>query len=95
VVEEKLVKRKYRLNWFRLLLFAIILYTGYVCVNQQLQYAAISRETEATKTQLEQLQQTNEAMLQEKQKLTTPNHIEKLAREELGLVKPGEVPYVR
>jgi len=76
-------------------MIAIILYTDYVCVNQQLQYAAISREMEATKTQLEQLQQTNEAMGQEKQKLSTPAHVEKLAREELGLVKPGEIPYVR
>jgi len=76
-------------------MIAIILYTVYVCVNQQLQYAAISREMEATKTQLEQLQQTNEAMGQEKQKLSTPAHVEKLAREELGLVKPGEIPYVR
>jgi cell division protein FtsL len=76
-------------------MIAIILYTVYVCVNQQLQYAAISREMEATRTQLEQLQQTNEAMGQEKQKLSTPAHVEKLAREELGLVKPGEIPYVR
>lgn len=76
-------------------MIAIILYTVYVCVNQQLQYAAISREMEATRTQLEQLQQTNEAMNQEKQKLSTPAHVEKLAREELGLVKPGEIPYVR
>ncbi|WP_312562167.1 septum formation initiator family protein [Anaerospora sp.] len=90
-----MVKRKYRLNWFRVVMIAIILYTVYVCVNQQLQYAAISREMEATKTQLEQLQQTNEAMGQEKQKLSTPAHVEKLAREELGLVKPGEIPYVR
>ncbi|WP_312520903.1 septum formation initiator family protein [Anaerospora sp.] len=90
-----MVKRKYRLNWFRVVMIAIILYTVYVCVNQQLQYAAISREIEATKTQLEQLQQTNEAMGQEKQKLSTPAHVEKLAREELGLVKPGEIPYVR
>lgn len=88
-------KRKYRLNWFRVVMIAIILYTVYVCVNQQLQYAAISREMEATRTQLEQLQQTNEAMNQEKQKLSTPAHVEKLAREELGLVKPGEIPYVR
>ncbi|MDF2929014.1 MAG: Septum formation initiator [Anaerospora sp.] len=90
-----MVKRKYRLNWFRVVMIAIILYTVYVCVNQQLQYAAISREMEATRTQLEQLQQTNEAMGQEKQKLSTPAHVEKLAREELGLVKPGEIPYVR
>lgn len=90
-----MVKRKYRLNWFRVVMIAIILYTVYVCVNQQLQYAAISREMEATRTQLEQLQQTNEAMNQEKEKLSTPAHVEKLAREELGLVKPGEIPYVR
>lgn len=90
-----MVRRKYRINWFRLFMMAIIVYSIYVCVNQQLQYAAISRETEAMRIQLEQLQKTNETMSLEKQKLSTPAHVEKLAREELGLVKPGEVPYVR
>ena len=32
---------------------------------------------------------------QEKAKLQDPKNIENVAREQLGLVKPGEVPYVK
>ena len=29
-----------------------------------------------------------------KNKLNSPAYVEKIAREQLGLVKPGEVPYI-
>lgn len=89
------VRRKVRIKWFRVLVLAIISYGLYVCVNQYIQYAAISCETDAARSHLDQLQQVNKSMIEEKQKLSTPAYVEKLAREELGLVKPGEVPYVR
>ena len=89
------VRRKIRIKWFRLIILMVIGYSLYVFGNQHLQYLAISRETEASRIQLEQLKQVNEAMAHEKQKLSTAVYVEKLAREELGLVKPGEVPYVR
>lgn len=89
------VRRRIRIKWFRVLILAIIGYGLYVCANQYVQYAAISCETEAARSHLEQLRQMNKSMIEEKQKLSTPAYVEKLAREELGLVKPGEVPYVR
>ena len=45
--------------------------------------------------QLQELKQRNEELEQEKAKLQDPKTIEGVAREELGLVKPGEVPYVK
>ena len=45
--------------------------------------------------QLQELQQRNEELEQEKARLQDPKTIEGVAREELGLVKPGEVPYVK
>ena len=89
------VHRRSRFKWFRLLMAVIIAYGVYVCGDQYTQSLAISRETEEARKKLEQLQQMNQAMAEEKQKLHTDAHIEKLAREELGLVKPGEVPYGR
>lgn len=89
------VRRRIRIKWFRLLLMCVIGYALYVGINQHLEYQAISRETEITRMHLEQLRQTQQSMMQEKQKLVSPEYVEKLAREELGLVKPGEVPYVR
>jgi len=33
-------------------------------------------------------------MVDEKKHLASPTYVEKIAREQLGLVKPGEVPYI-
>ena len=43
----------------------------------------------------QELQQRNDELEQEKAKLQDPKNIENVAREQLGLVKPGEVPYVK
>ena len=45
--------------------------------------------------QLQELKQENESLSEQKKLLEDDKHIEGVAREELGLVKPGEVPYVR
>lgn len=89
------VRRRLRIKWFRVLLVVLAMYAVYICGNQHLQYLVVSREAEGSRMRLEQLQQVNQSMLNEKQQLLTSSYVEKLAREELGLVKPGEVPYVR
>ncbi|MCX7780141.1 MAG: septum formation initiator family protein [Negativicutes bacterium] len=69
-------------------------YFFYVLAGQQLELNAIHRETEASRQKLEQLKQVNASLNEELERLKKPSYIEKLAREELGLVKPGEVPYI-
>jgi cell division protein DivIC len=39
-----------------------------------------------------QLAQKNQNLQEEIRRLNTPDYVEQLARRELGLVKPGEVP---
>jgi cell division protein FtsB len=85
---------KYRIRWFRLAMLAVVGYCLYILAGQQLEMNALNREAEATRTRLEQLRQANQSLTEEKGRLTTPAYVEKLAREELGLVKPGEVPYI-
>ncbi|MDU1397599.1 MAG: septum formation initiator family protein [Veillonella parvula] len=53
------------------------------------------QEKQHIEQQLQELQQRNEELEQEKARLQDPKTIEGVAREELGLVKPGEVPYVK
>ena len=84
-----------RIKWFRILVLMLACYGVYICGSQHLQYLAVAREAEGSRMRLEQLQQVKQSMIYEKQQLSTPAYVEKLAREELGLVKPGEVPYVR
>ena len=56
---------------------------------------AIYQEKQHIEQQLQELQQRNDELEQEKAKLQDPKNIENVAREQLGLVKPGEVPYVK
>jgi cell division protein FtsB len=87
-------RRTYRMRWFRLTVLLIVGYSMYVLVNQQLEINAVKRETEATRSRMEQMKQLNQSYVDEKVRLTTPAYVEKLAREELGLAKPGEIPYI-
>ncbi|EAX47247.1 Septum formation initiator [Thermosinus carboxydivorans Nor1] len=86
--------KKYRFNWFRLVMLGLIGYFGYVLYGQYTELAAIRQEMAATRARLEEVRQQNKALQEERQRLTTPAYVEKLAREELGLVKPGEVPFI-
>lgn len=85
---------RYRIRWFRLLLLCLTGYFVYVLSGQQMELQAINKEKEAARQRLEQLQQANTNLNEERARLAKPAYIEKIAREELGLVKPGEVPYI-
>jgi len=87
-------RRKYRINWFKLTILILFGYFLYIFVSQQLQLHSINREAEAARKEFEQLDQQNKLLLEEKARLADPAYVEKLAREELGLVKPGEMPYI-
>ncbi len=86
--------RKYRIKWFRLVLLMFAGYFLYMLAGQQSQLSAIERETQAATQRLEQAQQQNAALIEERNRLNDPAYIEKLAREELGLAKPGETPFM-
>jgi len=87
-------QRRYRFKWFRLLVMAIIGYFIYVCVGQQSQISAINQEREVVRQKLQQAGEANAALTEERSRLNDRAYIEKLAREELGLTKPGETPYI-
>ncbi len=48
----------------------------------------------AEQRKLDVLQSENQNLEERLQRLQDPEYVEKLAREELGLVKPGEIAYV-
>ena len=87
-------RQKYRVKWFKIFLFVLCSYFIYLTVGQQSQLSSIRRESQATQVQLQQLQQVNAALKEEQKALHDPKYIEKLAREELGLAKPGEIPFI-
>lgn len=54
----------------------------------------IRQEAREINASYEKAVQENVRLTKEKDGLNTLTHIEKLAREELGMVKPGEIPYI-
>lgn len=64
-------------------------------LGQAYRLVAVYQEKQHIEQQLQELQQRNDELEQEKAKLQDPKNIESVAREQLGLVKPGEVPYVK
>lgn len=79
---------------FHWLIFLMIVYFGYVGYQQEIHMINIDRDMQEASAQLEALQKDNAALREEKAKLNRPEYIEKIAREELGLVKEGEMPYI-
>jgi len=69
-------------------------YFLFVIGSQQLEMMHIRQETRGVDTAFEKAVRENEKLNSEKNDLNTLTHIEKMAREELGMVKPGEIPYI-
>lgn len=72
----------------------IIGYIGILIFKQEMYISELNRQTAEAQQRLEQDQRENQALTEEKQKLRQPEYIEKVAREELGMTRPGEVPYI-
>ena len=85
---------KCRIKWFRVIALMLSVYFIYLCIGQQNQLNAIGNEAESVRMQLAQIQQLNATLKEERDALHDHRYVEKIAREELGLVKPGEVPYI-
>lgn len=88
------VRRRYRIRWFRVLVLLTTAYFLYLAVGQQFELYTIQRETYVLKDRIAELEHSNKALADEKARLSSPVYVEKIAREQLGLVKPGEVPYI-
>ena len=87
---KRKVNRK--LDKVRLALFILF---AIVAVQQVYTIYSLHQEKHQLEQQLQELKKENESLSEQKKLLEDDKHIEGVAREELGLVKPGEVPYVR
>ncbi|WP_434131783.1 Cell division protein FtsL [Sporomusa paucivorans] len=87
-------RKSKQFSWFRLCLLIMAGYFCYAVIDQQTELYQIRRETEVVNAQMAQAREVNSRLLAEKENLSTAAYIEKVAREQLGLVKPGEVPYI-
>ena len=87
------MRKRNGFNWFALVMFAMIAYFSTVLISQQVHLAHVSESQRIADKRLEKAKATNEKLRQELAALQDINNIEKLAREDLGLAKEGEMPY--
>lgn len=83
-----------RIRWSRLLLILLLSYFVYMYAGQESQLRVLDSQVNAAQERIQSLQAQHAAYEQERQLLQTDGYVEKVAREELGLVKPGETPYI-
>ena len=85
--------QKKGINWFFVLMFVIVAYFTTVLVSQQVHLSHVSESQRVADKRLEAAQTENEKLRKQLDELNDLNNIERLAREDLGLAKDGEMPY--
>ena len=63
-------------------------------VSQQMHLSEVDRDYQDAQQRLQTAQETNAALKKQKAELEDPVYVEKVAREELGMTKQGELPYI-
>ncbi|MBR1552491.1 MAG: septum formation initiator family protein [Schwartzia sp.] len=67
---------------------------GYTFCVQQSQLNEVAEDRAVEVTRLEEAKKRNAALKEERDGLDKPEYIEKVAREELGMTRHDEMPYI-
>ena len=80
-------------SWFYVTVAVVLVYFSSVLLSQQSHLNQVARSQAVADKRLEAAQQENERLKREMAALNDNSQIERLAREELGMTKQGELPY--
>ena len=81
------------INWFFVLMFVVVAYFSTVLVSQQVHLSHVSESKRLADKRLDAAKEENAKLHKQLDELQDLNNIERLAREDLGLAKDGEMPY--
>ena len=82
-------------SMLRIICIVVILISAFFTYRGISTYIDIQQQEDELSIEKEKLVKEREILETKKKDLEDPQKLEKKARDELGLVKPGEVPYVR
>jgi len=82
------MKRKVTLKNLIFLVIAIIFIVAFI--RQQETIKRIEKDKQAKQVELQELKESNERLQEENNEAQSDGYIEKLARERLNMIKPGE-----
>lgn len=83
-----------KINIKRLLMTAFVVYATVTFFNQQVSIGKLTAIQKEKTQKVESIKLENQKLLEMIKNAATDEYIEKMAREQLGLVKPGERVYV-
>ena len=86
------MKRK-GFNWFALIMLVVVVYFVTVLVSQQVHLSHVSESQHLADKRLEAAKAENDKLKKQYEELQDVSNIERIAREDLGLAKEGELPY--
>lgn len=86
--------RPIKKHWFKGFAAVLIGYTLITVISQSITIYTANSEREEVLKQIEEEKAVQQRLQQECEQLQDRHHIEQLAREELGLVKEGEIPFI-
>lgn len=86
------MRKKKRFNFKSILIILVFVYIGYIVVSTQISMNKIKAEIQLKQVELAKIKDNNQKLQDEVNMSKTDAYYEKLARERLGLVKPGEAP---
>ncbi len=84
-------QRKVRLG--RLLAVIFLAWAVFLFAAQEVRMVRLRAEEAGIRAEINRLQAENEALAAQLKQVQSDEYIEKVAREQLGLVKEGEIPY--
>lgn len=87
-------KKKKRVNWIRLFLSLFILYALFIIADQQFTMHRLNKTKNEIIKDIEVSQMENEKLRDMLENVTDKEYIERMAREQLGLVKSDETVYI-
>lgn len=92
IVNKK--KRKYRVDYLRVLLIVSLVYFSITFIKQQFEINEYNVKINSIKEDIVSAKEEIQVLKETKQKANDSEYIERVAREELGLVKPYEKVFI-
>lgn len=83
-----------KINWFVIVVSILMLATLFKLGDQQLTINSIAEDRVKAEARLKSAQEENQQLKDEQEQLSDPAYMEKLAREDLGMTKKGEMPFI-
>lgn len=77
-----------------ILITAVLMYTGLTLFKQEAAFNKYDSEIEKYERLIEEEQLKNEQLVSTREKISSREYIEEIAREKLGLVMPNEIVFV-